>query len=118
MAWQTVDPDLPAQLGDDGERHEAGEEEDGADNDGGGVRADTAADLLEDCAAVENHHVEAGHLEEEHHEERDDERLEDLRLQKHRDGLALPLPDPQLLLDHLNLPVQGLGASEQMGMLD
>ena len=115
---QTVDPDLPSQLGDDGERHEAGEEQDGADDDGGGVRADTAAHLLEDRAAVENHHVEAGHLEEEHHEERDDERLEDLRLQKHRDGLALPLPDPQLLLDHLNLPVQGLGASEQMGMLD
>ena len=118
MTWQTADPDLPAQLGDDSERHEAGEEEDGADDDGGGVGVDAAPDLLEDRAAVENHHVETGHLEEEHHEERDDERLEDLRLQKHRDGLAFPLPDPQFLLDHLNFPVQGLGPSGEMEMVN
>ena len=102
---------LPVHLAHHQQGHKAGEEEDAAHHDGGRVRVDGAAHLPEDEAAVEDHHVEAGHLQEEHHEEGDGEGLEDLRLQEHRDGLPLPLPDPQLLLDHLNLAVKSLWSS-------
>ena len=40
--------------------------------------------------------------------EGDGEGLEDLWLKEHGDGLSLPLPDPQLLLDHLDLSVKSL----------